>query len=320
MAGGRVAALVRTTAKTLLALLGVGALVLAVALAEAHVEIRSIHPELPDAEALLALTDVPDAPRRIAWLNTASQSGGAPATLAHPAFLLAWADGRRFAVDLGMEREQALAFGRLTALAFGSDPIVPHGAVWQQLGAETGRIRGVAFTHLHNDHTGGLPGLCRALGRPLDLFQTPWQADLGNFSTRPGRAHLEAAGCTEVRRLPARPLAAIPGFPGLAVVPGAGHTPGSSVFAARVDGLTWLLAGDVTNFRINLDEDRPKPWIYSWFVVPESRERLAGLRRWLRELDARPDFRAVVSHDLEALERSGMPAFAPPGREAQPQP
>jgi glyoxylase-like metal-dependent hydrolase (beta-lactamase superfamily II) len=320
MAGGRFAAVVRAAARTLLALGVVGVLVLAVALAEAHVEIRSIHPELPDAAALAALTDVPDAPLRIAYLNTASQRGAAPATLGHPAFLLDWADGRRFLIDLGMERDQALVFGRLTGLAFGSDPIVTYGSPAEQLGPEVQRIRGVAFTHLHNDHTGGLPGLCRALARPLPLFQTPWQAELGNFSTRPGRAHLEAADCVRVERLPARPLSLIPGFPGLAVVAGAGHTPGSSVFAARVQGLTWLLAGDITNFRINLDEDRPKAWIYSAFIVPESRERLAELRRWLRELDALPGFRVVVSHDLEALERSGLPAVAPPGRAAQPQP
>jgi len=312
--------LFRIAAKGLLVLLGVGALVLAVVLAEAHVEIRSIHPPLPDAAALLALTDVPDTPVRIAYLDTASQTGDAPATLAYPAFLLDWADGRRFVVDAGMERKQALAFGRFIELALGADPIVPHGSLSEQLGPEVRRIAGLGFTHLHNDHTGGLPGLCRALGRTLPVFQTPWQADLGNYSTRPGRAQLAAAECAQVERLPARPLAAIPGFAGLAVVPGAGHTPGSSVFAARVGERIWLLAGDVTNFRINLDEDRPKPWIYSLFVVPEARDRLAELRRWLRELDARPEFQVVVSHDLEALQRSGLPAYAPPGRAAQPQP
>lgn len=313
-------ALLRGVAKALAALLGLGLLGLALVLAESHVEIRSIHPALPGAHALLEATDGPDAPRRLAWLNTASQRGDAPATLAHPAFLLEWADGRRFAIDVGMEREQALAFGRLAEIALGAQPIEPHGSLAEQLGPQVGSLRGVAFTHLHHDHTGGLPGLCRALGRPLPLFQTPWQADLGNYSTRPGRAEVEAADCVRVERLPARSLSPIPGFPGLAVVAGGGHTPGSSLFVARVGELTWVLAGDVTNFRKDLDEDRPKPWIYSAFITPESRGRLAELRAWLRALEAQPGFRVLVSHDLEALQASGLPAYAPPGRAPQPQP
>ena len=140
---------IRIVSKGLAGLLLVGVIVLALVLAEAHLEIRSVTPELPETGALDGLSAVPGGPVRIAYVNTASQTGGAPATLAHPAFLLSWADGRRFLIDLGMERDQALAFGRLSELAFGSDPITPHGSVPEQLGPALAQVRGVAFTHLH---------------------------------------------------------------------------------------------------------------------------------------------------------------------------
>jgi glyoxylase-like metal-dependent hydrolase (beta-lactamase superfamily II) len=305
--------LIRIVAKALGGLLLAAMLVIALVLVEAHLEIRSVRPDLPDAQDLLALAESADLPVHIGYVNTASQGGAAsPAMLGHPAFVLRWADGRRFLIDVGMEREQALAFGRVIEVAFGSDPIAVHGSVPEQLGPATARVRGVAFTHLHNDHTGGLPGLCRALERELPVFQTPWQADLGNYSTRPARAQLQAADCARFERLATASLAPIPGFPGLAALPAAGHTPGSTVFVARVGELTWVLAGDVTNFMVNLHEDRPKPRVYSLFVVPEAPERLARMRAWLRELAARPDFRVLVSHDLDAIRASGLPADGTP--------
>jgi glyoxylase-like metal-dependent hydrolase (beta-lactamase superfamily II) len=294
----------------LLAVLAIAALVLI----EAHVEIQGIDPPLPDPVQLEEHLAAAGGPTRIATVTTAAQSGG-PATLGHVAFVLEWGDGRSFLIDAGMEREQAIAFGRMTELAFGSDPIVALGSVPEQLGPATRRIAGVAFTHLHADHTGGLPGLCEALGRPLPLYQTRWQAERGNFSTAPSAPHLDGARCLRRERLSGGPVHPVPGFPGLAVVPAAGHTPGSSLFFARVAGHTWVLAGDVSNFMVNLRENRPKPRVYSWFIVPEARGRLERLRLWLRDLDARPDSTVLVSHDLDAIEASGLPAAtldAPP--------
>jgi glyoxylase-like metal-dependent hydrolase (beta-lactamase superfamily II) len=289
---------------TLLVLL----LIAAAFLVEAHIEIGRVTPPLPEWTALAGELAVAEGPARIAYVETASQSGEGPATLGHVAFLLEWDDGRSFLVDAGMEREQAIAFGRMTELAFGSDPIDVHGSVAEQLGAATRRIRGVAFTHLHNDHTGGLPGLCAALGRPLPLFQTPWQAERGNFTTSFSAPHLDAADCVRRQRLSGGPLYPVPGFPGLLVVAGAGHTPGSTLFFARVRGRTWVLAGDVSNFMANLRENRPKPLVYSLFIVPEARGRLEEVRLWLRGLDVRPDVTVLVSHDLDAIEASGLPA------------
>lgn len=206
------------------------ALVMALAfLGAAHYQIRQVEPALPDVNELLAATRVPDGPVRLRYVNTASQPGSGPATICHPAFLLEWADGRAFLIDAGMEREAAVEFGELGQLAFGADPIQPHGPVREQLGDTADRIGGLAFTHLHTDHTNGTPGLCKAPGRCFVIFQTSWQADRLNYTTRPGEAHLAAAGCATRARLEGGPVYTIPGFPGLDAVAAGGHTPGSTL-------------------------------------------------------------------------------------------
>ena len=157
---------------------GVGWLVIAflvligVVLAEAHFEIRRVTPPLPDAAALQERVREAVGPIRLSYINTASQPGRGPFTIGHPAFLLEWADGRGFLIDTGMDREAAEAFGRLAERVFGSGPIQAHGSLVEQLGDRIARISGVAFTHLHADHTNGLLSLCAAGAGPLDLFQT----------------------------------------------------------------------------------------------------------------------------------------------------
>lgn len=276
------------------------------ALGEAHWEMRRLAPELPDPEALDALARLADTPVRVAYVETATQAGVRGGTLTHPAFVLEWADGRRFVIDTGMDRAGALAFGRPFELLLGAEPCVPRGSVAEQLGAAAGRVAGVAFTHLHHDHTGGLASLCAARDTQLPVFQTARQAQLGNYTTRPGRAQLEAAGCARFVQLGPGPLAAVPGFPGLAAIVAGGHTPGSTIWVASVAGTTWVFSGDITNRRQALLENRPKERFYSLFVVPEAPAHLETLRRWLAALDARPGFHVVVSHDHDALLASGL--------------
>lgn len=276
-------------------------------LLEAHWEIRGLEAELPGPDALAALAGVADGPQRVSYVNTATQPGYRSSPLSHPAFVLEWADGRVFLIDAGMDPEQARAFSRPFELLLGSDPIEPHGSLARQLGPVAQRVRGMAFTHLHPDHTGGIVSLCAARGDALPVFQTRWQAELGNYTTRPGREELEAAGCARPQRLADGPLAPVPGFPGLAAIAAGGHTPGSTIYAAHVAGTTWIFSGDVTNSKRNLLENRPKARIYSLLIVPEAPQRLEVLRRWLAALDAQPGFRVVVSHDRDALLASGLP-------------
>jgi glyoxylase-like metal-dependent hydrolase (beta-lactamase superfamily II) len=279
--------------------------VLATVIVEAHWEMRSIDPELPDRPDAIVPTGSTDAPVRISYITTAVQS-----PVGHPAFLLEWRDGRAFLIDTGMDREGALAFGESMEWLMGADPIEPHGSVVEQLGSEARRIRAVAFTHLHSDHTGGLASLCQVLERPLPVFQTSWQADRQNFMTSAGRSDLENAPCVRRERLDGGPALAIPGFPGLVAVAAGGHTPGSTLFFARVGETVWVLSGDIVNFKESLRLNRPKPLAYRLILVPEWSDRQEFLRLWLADLDARPGFTVVVSHDHDALQTSRMPAWA----------
>ncbi len=290
-------------------------------LIEAHWEIRSLVPQLPERAALAALAGGEGGPTGLSYLNTASQRAPGGGVMVHSVFLLEWADGRVFAIDAGMNREQARAFGELIERLLGSEPIEPHGSPGEQLGAASERVRGLGFTHLHSDHTGGIASLCGTGGRAIRVFQTPWQAELENYTTRPGRDDIEAAACARPERLDGPgPLLSVPGFPGLAALPAAGHTPGSTVFLARVGGTTWVFSGDVTNRKDALLENRPKERVYSLLVVPEAPAQLERLRLWLAELDAAPDVRVVVSHDGDALAASGIPPWPgaqPPARDSR---
>jgi glyoxylase-like metal-dependent hydrolase (beta-lactamase superfamily II) len=266
-------------------------LVLAGFLIEAHVEVRGVAPPLPEPGEILSALAVPDAPVRLRYVNTATQD-----PIAHPAFLLEWADGRGLLIDAGMDRESAIEFGRLIEWALGSPPVEPHGSLPEQMGAAAGRIRAIAFTHLHTDHTAGILSLCQGREAPLLVFQTAFQVERVNYTTRPGLAHVEQASCAEPLRV---------------AFAAGGHTPGSTIFFARVQDRIWVHAGDITNFRENLLLDRPKPWAYSYLITPEARGRLAQLRPWLAGLDQIDAWSVVVSHDHAALLQSGIEAWTP---------
>ena len=309
----------------------IGALFLAVpALAAAgmlwsHLSIRTIEPELPGMEEILAVgADSADLPVDIWLLDTASQSmprsgvlepsldpdPEAEYVMAFPAFALEWADGRIFLIDLGMERASALSFGEPAERVLGADPVVFRADAAQLLGSAIDRVAGVGFSHLHSDHTDGAIRLCESTERTIPLFQTPLQADRSNYTTRPGRARIEQAGCLDATRLRNGPLHALPDFPGLSVFATGGHTPGSQVFVARVadpvGSHLWIFTGDIANHIDGILHNLPKPTLYSLFVVPEHRDRLDLMRRVLAELERQPGVDLLVSHDLRQLEAMGL--------------
>jgi len=279
---------------------------------EAHLEMQGIAPPIPTRAELDAMAAAPDGPVRIRFVNTSSQTTPEAREGAHPGFLLEWPDGRAFLIDVGMERPAAVEFGKPMEW-LGAQPAVPHGSVGEQMGTDAARIAGVAFTHLHFDHTGGMKQLCDAAGHGLDVYQTPYQFERVNFGTQMGLDDLAASGCAKRRRLEAdgdAPYFQIPGFPGVFAIPAAGHTPGSTMYAVRIGPTFWILSGDVTNSKPNLLSDTPKPLLYSLFIVPENRGRLGVLRRWLAGLDAEPSTIVVPSHDGTALREAGMPAYS----------
>lgn len=307
----------------LLVALGLGVAILA----WAHWSIRGVAPPLPDAAALLRADPRADLPVRLSYINTASQamprSGvldagldpdpRAPYVMAHSAFVLEWADGRLFLIDLGMDRESALAFGAPIELAAGGGPIEPHADVAAALGRDASRVAGIGFTHLHTDHVSGLAGLCDALGRRVPVYWTPFQGERQNHTTWAGRRIVDDAGCAEQRLLDAGPLYEVPGFPGLAVAVAAGHTPGSQIFVARVrEGdrvRANVITGDVVNQIDGVRHDVPKPSLYSLLLVPEAGDRLARVRAWLAQLERDHGARLLVGHDRLALEQSGIPPY-----------
>ncbi|MBW2399245.1 MAG: hypothetical protein JRG80_08225 [Deltaproteobacteria bacterium] len=278
-----------------------GSLILAVpafaaaALLWSHLSIQTIEPEFPSFEQILAVgADSADLPVELRLLDTASQpmarSGvlersldpdpEAEYVMAFPAFALEWADGRIFLIDLGMERASALSFGEPAERLLGADPIEFHADVAQLLGSAIDRVAGVL------------------------------QVDRSNYTTRPGRARIERAGCLDPTRLSEGPLYAVPGFPGLSVFATGGHTPGSQVFVARVGdpvgSRLWVFTGDLANHIDGILHNLPKPTLYSLFVVPEHRDRLDLLRRMLAELARQPGVDLLVSHDLRQLEAMGL--------------
>lgn len=316
-------------------LLGIAAVLLAVLLlallllGRAHLQIRALHPALPQAAALLAPASDPDGPRGVYVIDTARQpmprsavlepsldpNPTAPYVMTHAAFVLVWPDGRLFLIDAGMDREAALAFGAPLERFAGAAPMEPLRSVADQLGPAAARVRGIAFTHLHPDHTEGLAGLCDAIDTTIPVFQTPGQHGAGNYTTRAGRAQLAAARCARPTLLPDEPLAAIPGFPGLFAIAAAGHTPGSQMLVARIrrGGAEelWIFTGDVVNQRDGVVHDVPKPWLYSLLVVPEDPAQLARLRHFLADLTRDPRVHLAIAHDASGLAASGAPPWPP---------
>jgi glyoxylase-like metal-dependent hydrolase (beta-lactamase superfamily II) len=312
-------------------------------LAWAHAGIRREQTPLPSLEAAVASVRGPsvrpsEGPVRLSIANTASQgmprSGvldssrdpapDTPYIMSHPSFVLEWADGRILLVDTGMDRAGAARFGRLIEQLLGGEPIRPHDAVATQLGAAADRVEGAVFTHLHEDHVGGVVELCRGRTRPLRVFMTEAQDERGNYTTAATRRLLadtrRAAQtdadppCVEVMRVDSGGAQPVPGFPGVAVLAAGGHTPGSQILLAAVtaagaDGpVVFAFTGDIVNHGAGIDHDVPKPTLYRWLVVPEAESRQAQLRHFLRALRDEAGVRLLVSHDELQLARSGLPA------------
>lgn len=284
-------------------------LILVAVLGKAHWDIRQVNPALPSLEDLDGMLNTNDGPVQIRYLLNASQSSPNGGSMTHSSFLFEWSDGKHFLLDVGMDRQGTIEFGEISETAFGANPIQFHGTIADQLGSNAASITGLAFTHLHQDHTGGASALCSKAQGPVSVFQTQWQADWGNVVTEMGRVLLDDASCLGFVKLPEPEINTVPGYPGLIMISAGGHTPGSTVYAANVEGHTWLFSGDITNSKQDLLTNTPKALWYSAFMVPESRERLETLRQWLANIDQLPNRQVVVSHDLDALEQSGLSKF-----------
>ena len=309
----------------------VGLLLLAVVavasvfLALGHIAVRRQGDPIPPVEAVVA---VPPGPARIAWIDTARQPMArsivlAPSrdpdpdalyTMSHPSFVLEWPDGRILLVDAGMTREQALDFGRLLEMLGDAKPMEPMISTRDALGPAVSRIAGVIFTHLHEDHVGGLTALCNGGPPTIPVFVNEAQVDHPNWTTRGALGAITDTPCAQMTHVPAAEgsLRPLPGFPGVAVFHAGGHTPGSQVIVANVQGRHVVLAGDLANAIDGIRWDIPKPFLYSLLIVPEATGRLHDLRVWLRGLAEREAVEVLIAHDAAALRRSGIPEWTTP--------
>lgn len=294
----------------LFGLLVVGVIALTILLLPAHLQIRSIAPEPPTKAELEALMSAPERPVAISYFVTSDQVTEGN-LLGHTTFVIEWEDGRTLLIDAGMSEDKAREFADRIAMLTGGDPATVHGTAASILGDEIGRVAGIGFTHLHEDHVQGLEGICGAAGQPIAIVQTRDQATEHNYLTAPQASAIEHSAC-------ATPLVLAPDtrttseFPGIGIYPLAGHTPGSTLFAIPVGDRLWLLIGDISNSREALIENQPKGILYSYLFVPEDEDRLEQLRLLLTEFDEDERITAIVSHDPEAIAASGMPEWQPP--------
>jgi glyoxylase-like metal-dependent hydrolase (beta-lactamase superfamily II) len=279
-----------------------GLLAVVALLVPAHLQIQGVEPDLPSEGQLRELLDVADGPVRVSYIATSSQF-----PMGHTSVMVEWADGRLMMIDAGMDEAAAREFAELVNMAFDRGEPAIHGTISELLGDDIERVQAVGFTHLHIDHTQGVLNFCESRGAGAAAVQTQYQINEQNFNTEEG-AEIIAASCLESLQLEGDGLIAVPGFPGVAVFPLGGHTPGSSLFAVADGERLLLLSGDITNSKEDVLSDQDKGFVYSYLIVPENTDRTTQLRRWLRDLDSQSDIEVVVSHDLEN-NRDSLPAF-----------
>ncbi|MFT7286226.1 MAG: glyoxylase-like metal-dependent hydrolase (beta-lactamase superfamily II) [Halieaceae bacterium] len=286
-------------------------IVLAVFLGPAHMQIRGVAPALPTEAQLRALASVPGGPLSIHFIESSSQRGP-KRTLGHASVIIEWPNRRLFMIDAAMDDQASQDFGALIArLSPGMGPVEFRGTVADLLGPGVAAIDGVGFTHLHTDHVQGITAFCAARAGGSHLYQSTWQAREHNLHTKESALQLKNS-CLKAVLLAGDGLLSHADFPGLGIAALGGHTPGSTLFAAHVEGTLWLMSGDISNVKEQLLSNTGKGWLYSNLLVPENTARTEELRLWLAALDAQPDIEVIVAHDIAAARDSGMRPLGAP--------
>jgi glyoxylase-like metal-dependent hydrolase (beta-lactamase superfamily II) len=265
----------------------------------AHLQVRAVSPALPSEASLRALLQVDNAPVRVSYISTSSQRSSA-GVLGHNSVLVEWDNGDIVMIDAGMDEAQAREFGDLMKTVFGGEDPIVHGTISQLLGEDIDRVKAVGFTHLHIDHTQGLSNFCNARGTGAVGLQLDYQRELHNFNTEEG-ADIVATSCLEPIDIGVEGLLGVEQYPGFAMYPLGGHTPGSTLFVVADGDRLLLFSGDITNNKSDLLNNKDKGPIYSYLLVPESTSRTAQLRLWLREMNGNDDMEVVVAHDSEDM-------------------
>jgi glyoxylase-like metal-dependent hydrolase (beta-lactamase superfamily II) len=293
----------------LLAVVALSIAVFAAVMLPAYWQIRSVAVDIPSAGQLDSALDkvrAEDFPSKIQFINTAQQSGPF-GKIGHVGVLIHWADGKSFLIDTGMNEAEAIAFGNPFEL-FGAEPTQTFGALEQQVGSAVKSIRGIGFTHLHSDHTAGISRICKAIESPATIYQTQDQKSLHNLHTQAGHVLVSESSCAK-SELATTTIKPVNGFPGLFAIAAGGHTPGSTLFVTRLDGETWIFAGDITNAMSDIYANQGKGFMYSYLLIPEDVKLLGEWRLWLKSQDERVGVHVLVAHDIGAYQASSLQAW-----------
>lgn len=270
-----------------------------------HLQIRGVDIVLPAQQDVLALRDLPgEQPVDVAFVTTAEQESEL-GRLGHVVMLVTWADGRQLAIDAGMNRQDAAAFGEPMESIYNAAPSLNYGPVEEQLAGDVNLISGIVFTHLHSDHTLGVTALCAVQSHPATIMQTSDQASLQNHLTEDGQTLVQSSACT-TQVLSDALIKPLPGYPGVYAIAAGGHTPGSTIYVVNTRAQQYIFSGDITNAMANIEHNEGKGWIYSYLVVPEDTALLEEWREWLRALDEVEGALVLPAHDIEHMRSHGL--------------
>ena len=101
--------------------------------------------------------------------------------------VIEWADGRIFLIDAGMDKANAIQFGKLLEWMWSATPAQFHTTAFAALGDKVNKVEAVGFTHLHIDHTQGVAAPCTN-SPGFEVVQSKAQRSLQNMNTQEGAA------------------------------------------------------------------------------------------------------------------------------------
>ena len=236
--------------------------------------------------------------------------------LIHQAIVIEHPQGR-FLFDTGVGRKTAMGFEKnswLNRHLFAYRPLRTVAEALLDGGLSPRDFDGIWLSHLHWDHSGGLPDLA---GVPT------WVTDEALADARAGgppaffSEHLEAEGMVwRSLTLEQRDYRGFPrsrdwfGDGALVLVDLSGHTRGHvGLFVNLPDGRSFFFIGDTTWTLTGIEQNRPRPQITQWLTgVDHDREQnSAQIARIVALREADPSVTVIPAHDEHAAD--GIPEW-----------